>query len=77
MSRPGTSNSKRTRPKAEPGHHGLTMSDGPSEPDIDRFAAAFAAARGTVAPEFELNVVLDEPVAMGEDDDVGHRQHGS
>lgn len=77
MSRLGTSNSKRTGPKAEPGHHGLPMSDGPSEPDIDHFAAAFAAARGTVSPELDLNGVVDEPVVTGDDADVGHRCPGS
>jgi hypothetical protein len=53
------------------------MSDGPSEPDIDHFAAAFAAARGTVSPELDLNGVVDEPVVTGDDADVGHRCPGS
>lgn len=49
----------------------------PAGRDDDRFAAAFAAARGTISPELDLNGVLDEPVVTGEDADVEHRQTGS
>ena len=77
MSRPGTSISKPTGPKAEPRHPGLPMGDGPSEPGIDRFQVAFAAARGTVSPELDLSGVLDEPVVIGQDADVGHWPPGS
>jgi hypothetical protein len=61
----------------EPDHREPASVTDPVSPDDDRFAAVFAAARGTVSPDLDLNGILDEPVVTGEYADVGHRRSGS
>lgn len=77
MSGPDDPTRNRGKPLTEAVDRDPASAPRPASPDDDRFAAAFAAARGTVSPELDLNGVLDEPVVTGEDADVGHRQPGS
>jgi hypothetical protein len=76
MSGPDDLTTNREQPLAEPDDRNPASAPRPAAPDDDRFAAAFAAARGTVSAELDLNGVLDEPAVTGEDADVGHRRHG-
>lgn len=77
MSVPGKPILQQPRQTAHPEHQKLPKDNVRSEPCDDRFAAAFAAARGTVSPELDLNGMLDEPVITGEDGDAIHRGAGS
>lgn len=69
--------SNRGQPVSELDHRELAPTLGPAVPDDDRFAAVFAAARGTVSRELDLNGILDDPGATSEDGDVEHRRAGS
>ena len=65
------------QPVSELDHREPAPAPGPATPDDDHFAAAFAAVRGTVSPELDLNGILDDAGATSEDGDVEHRRAGS
>ena len=77
MSGPEETISNRGQPLTDLDNRGPASAARPAAPDDDRFAAAFAAARGTVSPELDLNGILDEPVATRDEDVVGARRPGS
>lgn len=77
MSGPDDPTTNKGQPLTGPDDGNPASEPRPAGPDDDRFAAAFAAARGTISPELDLNAVLDEPVVTGEDADVGGRRTGS
>lgn len=77
MSGPDAPATNKGQSPTEPDHRDPVLIPRPAAPDDDRYTAAFAAARGTVSPELDLNGILDEPGATGEDADVGHRRSGS
>lgn len=77
MSGPDAPTTNKGQPLTGPDDGNPASDPRPAAPDDDRFAAAFAAARGTVSPELDLNGVLDEPVVTGGDADVEHRRPGS
>lgn len=77
MPRPHNPASNRGQPVSELDHREPAPAPCPAAPDDDGFAAAFAAARGTVSPELDLNGILDDPGATSEDGDTEHRHAGS
>lgn len=77
MSGPDDPTSNRGQPPTEPDDRDPESAPRPAAPDDDGFAAAFAAARGTVSPELDLNGILDDPGATSEDGDVEHGRAGS
>ena len=74
MSGPEDPTTNTEQPLAEPNDRNPASAPGPAAPDDDRFAATFAAARGTISPELDLSGILDEPIVTVEDADVGHRR---
>lgn len=77
MSGPDDPTTNKGQPLAEPNHRDPAPVARLVAPDGDHFTAAFAAASGTVSPELDLNGLLDEPGATGEDGDEGDRRAGS
>jgi hypothetical protein len=77
MSSPDELTSNRGQLLTEPDNRAPTPVPDPAAQADDGFPAAFAAARGTISPELDLDTDLDKPGAAGDDGDAGHQRAGS
>lgn len=77
MSSPDALTANLGQPLTKPDNRAPTPVPDPAAQADDGFPAAFAAARGTISPELDLDTDLDEPGAAGDDGDAGHQRAGS
>lgn len=69
--------SNRRRKGTSPGNGGSVQDTATAAGPEDNFLAAFAAARGTVSPELDLNADVDEPVDTDRTGDAGRQRPGA
>ena len=77
MSESDEPESNRMKKETAPDNWGPAQDVAATPGQDDRFAAAFAAARGTVSPELDLSTDLDEPAATDRTGDAGRLRPGA